>query len=454
MRPGLSGAGVLASLVLVGAPALVLAAGPAPAADAAAEALNAHPYSLRLPTTQPLSVMAQLGERLFHDQRLSGSGRLSCASCHDPERAYGPPGATAVVLGGAAGRASGYRAVPSLRYLYRQPPFTIGPDTTADSDNAPVLAQQAQRSLAVPRALKSALDTQAAAANLVPQGGLFWDGRVNTLQQQADGPLFNPIEMGANPQAVLRLLQRAYGDDLKALFGPTLFRSPRLALDEAMFAIARYQIESADFHPFTSKFDAWLAGRARFTPVELRGYEAFNDPLRGNCAACHLDQPARDGLPPLFTDFQYEALGVPRNAAIPANRDPKYFDLGLCGPFRTDLASQRRYCGMFLTPTLRNVATRRVFFHNGVFHSLRVVLDWYVNRDLTPARFYPRDAAGHVIAYDDLPGADRANVDTLDAPFNRRPGDAPALSSTEIDDVIAFLGTLTDGYPGFPRRSR
>jgi cytochrome c peroxidase len=260
--------------------------------------------------------------------------------------------------------------------------------------------------------------------------------------------------MGANPQAVLMLLQSAYGDDLKALFGATLFRSPRLALDEAMFAIARYQIESADFHPFTSKFDAWLAGRARFTPAELRGYEAFNDPARGNCAACHLDQPTRDGLPPLFTDFQYEALGVPRNAAIPANRDPKYFDLGLCGPFRSDLASQRRYCGMFLTPTLRNVATRRVFFHNGAFHSLRTVLDWYVNRDLTPGRFYPRDAVGHVIAYDDLPPADRANVDTVDAPFNRHPGDVPALSSAEIEDVIAFLGTLTDGYSAPPRRSR
>ncbi|HEX4049655.1 MAG TPA: cytochrome c peroxidase [Steroidobacteraceae bacterium] len=451
--------------MFVGTPALPATAGPAPAPAAASAAaatpaaavptaLNPHPYSLRLPAAQPLSVMAQLGERLFHDRHLSGSGRFSCASCHDPARAYGPPGAAAVVLGGAAGRASGYRAVPSLRYLYRQPAFTIGPDTTADNDSAPALAQQAQRSLGAPRALKSALDTQAAAANLVPQGGLFWDGRANTLQQQADGPLFNPIEMGASPQAVLQRLQSVYGDDLRALFGPTLFRSPRLALDEAMFAIARYQIESPDFHPFTSKFDAWLAGRARFTPAELRGYQAFNDPARGNCAACHLDQPTSDGLPPLFTDYQYEALGVPRNAAIPANHDAKFFDLGLCGPFRTDMVSERRYCGMFLTPTLRNVATRRVFFHNGVFHSLRTVLDWYVNRDLQPERFYAHDTAGRVILYDDLPPADRANVDTTDAPFDRHRGDPPALSAAEIDDMIAFLGTLTDGYTASPRRSR
>lgn len=447
MRPVLWGAGALAGLALAGASAPSVAAGPAPAA-----AMNPQPYHLQLPSVQPLSVVAQLGERLFHDRHLSGSGELSCASCHDPAHAFGPPGDSPVMHGGVAGHAPGYRAVPSLEYLYRQPPFTIGPDSAGDNDTAPALAQQAQHALGAPRALKSAQDPQAAATNLVPQGGLFWDGRVNTLQQQADGPLFNPVEMGAQPKAVLARLQSAYGDELRALFGPTLFQSPRLALDEAMFAIARYQIESPRFHPFTSKYDAWLAGRARLTAAELRGYEAFNDPARGNCAACHLDQPSRDGLPPLLTDFQYEALGVPRNPAIPANRDPRYYDLGLCGPWRHDLADQRRYCGMFLTPTLRNVATRHVFFHNGEFHSLHAVLDWYVNRDLHPERFYPRDAAGRPIRFDDLPPADRANVDSVDAPFDRHPGDAPALTEAGIDDIIAFLGTLTDGYTPTPSR--
>ena len=96
-------------------------------------------------------------------------------------------------------------------------------------------------------------------------------------------------------------------------------------MSEAMFAIARYQIEDPSFHPFTSKYDAWLQGKARFTPAEARGYLAFNDPTKGNCAACHLDKPTQDGLPPLFTDFQYEALGVPRNAAIPANQRSRLF---------------------------------------------------------------------------------------------------------------------------------
>jgi cytochrome c peroxidase len=397
--------------------------------------------------------MARLGDRLFHDPRLSGSERMSCASCHDPGRAYGPSGRDPVVRGGADGRTPGFRAVPSLRYLYRQPPFTIGPDIENGTESLASLPQQAQQASDRTRSVKTALAPQASAGNLVPQGGLFWDGRVNTLQQEVNGPLFNPAEMAAGtPAAVLARLKRHYGRDFEVLFGPHLFDNPHLALDEVMFAIGRYQIESSDFHPFTSKYDAWLEGRARLAPAEWRGYQAFNDPKRGNCAACHLDQPTRDGRPPLFTDFQYEALGVPRNPAIPANRDPRYYDLGLCGPYRDDLRAQIRYCGMFLTPTLRNVATRRVFFHNGVFHSLRQVLDWYVNRDLEPARFYPRDSSGQAVKYDDLPADYRGNVDTADAPFDRHPGDAPALSAADIDDVIAFLGTLTDGYD--PRRGR
>jgi cytochrome c peroxidase len=417
------------------------------AAGALAQTVNPHPYSPHLPPAQPLSAMARLGDRLFHDARLSGSGHMSCASCHDPARAHGPSGTASIVRGGADGRTPGFRAVPSLRYLYRQPPFTIGPDIENGTESLVSLPQQAQQASDRARSVKTALAPQASATDLVPQGGLFWDGRVNTLQQEVNGPLFNPAEMAAGtPATVLAKLRRYYARDFEVLFGPHLFDNPHLALDELMFAIGRYQIESTDFHPFTSKYDAWLEGRARFTAAEWRGYQAFNDPKRGNCAACHLDQPTRDGRPPLFTDFQYEALGVPRNPAIPANRDPRYYDLGLCGPYRDDLRAQSRYCGMFLTPTLRNVATRRVFFHNGVFHSLRQVLDWYVNRDLEPARFYPRDSSGQVVKYDDLPADDRGNVDTADAPFDRHPGERAALSAADIADVLAFLRALTDGY--------
>jgi cytochrome c peroxidase len=98
--------------------------------------------------------------------------------------------------------------------------------------------------------------------------------------------------------------------------------------------------------------------------------------------ACHLDQPTPDHRPPQFTDTQYEALGVPRNPDVPANQDPHYCDLGICGPYRTDLQTQAQYCGMFLTPTLCNAATRMVFCHNGVDHNLRDVVEFYNLRDV------------------------------------------------------------------------
>ena len=360
--------------------------------------------------------MAQLGRRIFYDRALSSSGRLSCADCHSPAHAYGPPGDLAVMAGGPALTRHGLRAVPSLMYLERQPPFSIGPDDPEAEGAAPA----------------------GSGTNLVPQGGLFWDGRADTLQGQALGPLLNPLEMdGGSVATVARKLRRAaYAPLLVQLFGGSVFARPDAAVAEALSAVARFEFEDPSFHPYTSKYDFWLEGKARLSAAEERGRRLFDDPHGANCAACHLDRPSADWLPPLFTDHQYEALGVPRNPAIPANHDPRYFDLGLCGPQRTDLRDQTRYCGMFATPTLRNVATRSVFFHNGVYHTLADALDFYVRRDRDPA----------LRRFDDLPAADRANVDTVDAPFCRLPGAAPVLTPAQERDVLAFLGTLTDGY--------
>jgi cytochrome c peroxidase len=134
---------------------------------------------------------------------------------------------------------------------------------------------------------------------------------------------------------------------------------------------------------------------------------------------------------------------VPRNPAIRANTDTQFFDLGLCGPRRTDLREERQYCGYFKTPTLRNVALRRFFFHNGGFTSLRDVMHFYVERDTDPQRWYPT-VAGKVQKFDDIPVRYRENVNMSDAPLNRSPGDHPALNDAEIGKVIAFLETLSD----------
>ncbi len=101
---------------------------------------------------------------------------------------------------------------------------------------------------------------------------------------------------------------------------------------------------------------------------------------------------------------------------------------------------------MFLTPTLRNAATRHVFFHNGVFSSLKQVLDFYDFRDTEPEKIYPRGGDGTVLKFNDLPARYVANIDVADPPFDRKPGDRLAMTEREEADIIAFIDTLVDGY--------
>jgi cytochrome c peroxidase len=443
----LSAAGAIFFVVALCAPLLCAAPLPDPPVSAdAAPGENPHPVRLVRPPVAPLSAMAELGRLLFFDTSLSSSGQLSCATCHSPSRAYGPPGDLPAMNGGPRLSRQGVRAVPSLMYLERQPSFSIGPDNE-ENENVSI-AQLVALSRDAVRVQKSAPLANQSAGNMVPQGGLFWDGRADTLQDQALSPLLDPREMdGGSVEAVAAKLRHApYAWRLVQLFGSSVFDDPRFAVAEALFAVARYQIEDPSFHPYTSKFDYWLEGKARFTPSELRGYILFNDPAKANCAGCHVDQPRGDGLPPLFTDHQFEALGAPRNAALTVNGDPDYFDLGICGPYRTDMSADTQYCGLFLTPTLRNAATRGVFFHNGVFHTLQQVIDFYAFRDTDPQKIYPRGADSAVRKFDDLPPRYWGNVDVTDPPFDRKSGDPPAMTPQDEADIIAFLGTLTDGY--------
>ena len=165
--------------------------------------------------------------------------------------------------------------------------------------------------------------------------------------------------------------------------------------------------------------------------------------------ACHPSALGENGELPLFTDFTYDNLGVPRNPHIAANADPAHYDLGLCDAPMTALREREdraKLCGAFKVPTLRNVALRKVFFHNGVFTDLRDVLRFYVQRDTHPERWYPRKADGSLDIYNDLPSDLRGNINTSEPPYDRQPGMEPALNEAEIDDLLAFLQTLNDGY--------
>lgn len=364
------------------------------------------------------AAMAAVGRALFFDPALSASGKLACATCHSPTHAFGPAGELPVQRGGANNARPGMRAVPSLTYTQNIPPFT---EHFFDSEGDDSIDQG-------------------------PAGGRTWDGRAQSAHDQARVPLLSSFEMAnASPEAVAARVQRApYAAEFRATFGEHVFDDTALAVKGVLIALETYQQTPSEFYPYSSKYDAYLRGQASLTTQENRGLAAFNDPARGNCARCH-PSAVSAGAFPQFTDFGYAAIGAPRNAAIPANADSRYFDLGLCGPLRTDLADKPEYCGLFRTPSLRNTATRRVYFHNGVFHRLQDVVRFYAERDTDPQKWYPRAADGSVSKFDDLPAKYQRNVDQ-EPPLDRHAGGRPAMTERDIEDIVAFLNTLTDGY--------
>ncbi|MFZ0847084.1 MAG: cytochrome c peroxidase, partial [Pseudolabrys sp.] len=280
-----------------------------------------------------------------------------------------------------------------------------------------------------------------------PTGGLTWDGRVDRGRDQARIPLLSPFEMANDNAAAVaaKVRQTGYAGEFTRIFGEDVLKRDDKTFAAVVEALEVFEQSERDFYPYSSKYDAYLAGRAQLTAQEARGLRLFNDPAKGNCASCHRSARGDDGTPPQFTDYGLIAIGVPRNRDIPSNADPAYFDLGACGPLRTDLAGRPEYCGLFRTPSLRNVALRLTFYHNGIDHSLRKAVAFYVERDTAPEKWYPRAADGSVDKFDDLPARYRDNVNT-EPPFGGKPGDAPALSTDEIDDIVAFLHALTDGY--------
>lgn len=365
----------------------------------------------KAPAKPTLSAPASLGQLLFHDPSLSASGQLSCAGCHDPLHAHGPANDLPTQMGGPRMDQMGQRSTPSLRYLSFTPAF--------------------------------ALDAQGK-----PSGGFFWDGRANSLQAQAIGPLLHPKEManGSAAELVQRLSKGPYARRFEAVFGAQVWQQPQAALEAVALALAQYQIEDPQFHPFDSLFDAHLRGQASLSPAQARGWALFKDPQKGNCAACHNADTAPDGRHPLFTDHSYDNLGVPRNPQLTHNRDPSVFDLGLCQRPDGSLRQRTDLCGAFKVPTLRNVAIKKVFFHNGQIKSLSEALHFYVERDTHPQRWYPTRPQGPVAVFNDLPARWHRHVNQNEVPYDRALGAAPALNDAEIQDLAAFLHTLTDGY--------
>lgn len=381
------------------------------AVTASADAARPPRPPVPTPTPAPVPTLAEVGNRLFDDTRLSASGKLACASCHVQAQGHADAAGSFLPLGGLDGTHQGLRSSPSVRYLDQAGAFRF--------------------------------DAQGR-----PHGGLFWDGRADNRTAQARGPLFNADEMANADVTALATRLRAlpYAADLRAAASLPAAATDDQLVDAAVAALARYQADDAKFHAFTSKFDAVQDGRATFTAQEQRGLAAFNDPQRGNCASCHDSRPAPGLGRALFTNFSYHALGVPRNKSQ-ATANPAFFDLGLCGPQRSDLAGRQDLCGLFRTPSLRNVALTAPYFHNASFATLEDVVAFYATRDIDAARWYPV-VNGQVQRYNDLPAALRTNVHQ-GAPF-RRAGQAPAITPQDAADIVAFLRTLSDGFTAAP----
>ncbi len=368
-----------------------------------------------------LTPRERLGLRLFFDSSLSEPAGVACASCHDPRRAF--TGNNSTLIGVALGSRSdqfGTRDAPTLMYLATAPRFG-----SIEKDGKRVLA-----------------------------GGHFWDGRADTLEEQASQPFFNPVEMNnaSVPALIAKIEKAAYAAAFRQAWGETIFNNPEAALDAVAASIAAFE-RTRVFQPFTSKFDYVMRGQAKFTQQEQRGLTLFTLPQKGNCAHCHsVDAASGNPQKSLFTDFSFRALGLPRSSRIPKNSDAAFVDLGLCErvpvsgarlpvttakPPVTDPAT----CGFFKTPTLRNITLTAPYMHNGFFDNLRDAVAFYATRDTQPARWFPEGKK-----FDDLPAHYHANVDVDTQPYQRRPRQRPQLSIEEIDDIVEFLYTLTDGY--------
>jgi cytochrome c peroxidase len=337
-----------------------------------------------------------LGKAIFFDTNLSEPSGQSCASCHSPEAGFANPNHTNPTSEGAvAGLFSNINA-PTIAYSQYSPDFYY--DGTGYT------------------------------------GGQFLDGRAATLEIQAGGPPLNPVEMH-NPNKesyITKVSLASYADEFKHIYGNDIFSDTNKTFVAIGDAVAYYE-RTSQLSKFTSKFDAFLKGDANLTAQEKLGLDLFAG--KASCIACHpLKNEDLTTVPPLFTDYGYENIGVPKNPNNkfytmsskynPAGSD--YIDIGLARNPKViadGRAAESR--GKFKVPTLRNVELTGPYMHNGVFTTLKQVVSFYNTRDTDPTRWGAPEVPENV---------NKDFVGNL------------KLTATEEDALVAFLMTLTDGY--------
>jgi cytochrome c peroxidase len=335
-----------------------------------------------------------LGKQLFFDPNLSQPSGQACKDCHEPAAGWADPNKSSPTSAGNIPGLFGNRNSPSVAYA------SFSPDFHYDA---------ARRSYV---------------------GGQFWDGRAKNVADQAKGPILNPLEMSeANMQSVIDAVKAgAYADLFKKVWGANVFEETETAYGDLAASIAEYE-KTSEVNSFSSKYDDVLRGAATLTDREKRGLDLFNGKAR--CSKCHTSAADPASGKVLFTDFSYDNAGVPKNPQNkfytlgakynPAGKD--FVDLGLGGQLK-----KRSENGKFKVPSLRNVALTAPYMHNGYFTVLKDVVRFYNTRDVASAGWPAPEVA------ENMNKQDMGNL---------------KLTDSEIEDIVAFLNTLTDTK--FPR---
>lgn len=402
-----------------------------------------------------LTAKQQLGSAIFFDRSLSLNANQGCVDCHSPATGWTGDKSDINAHGAA------YQGSISSRLGNRKPP------SAAYATNSPILHYDKQEELFI--------------------GGNFWDGRAtgeklgNPAADQAQGPFVNPVEHALPESAcvVYSVCVANYSvkldsvwpgacdihwpSDVKAACKTedatvALSASDRAKVDQAYdyigLAIAAFE-DSPMVNAFTSKYDYYLAGLVELSKEELHGMELFRN--KGKCAACHPMEPGEKGEAPLFTDYTFDNLGIPRNPenpwySMPQNFNPdgaKWVDQGL-GDVLANRAEYRQYAqdnyGKQKVPTVRNVDKRpssdfvKTYMHNGYFKTLKGVVNFYNTRDTKPACKNPMTSEAEALAQGCWPAAEiTVNVNKEEL------GDLQ-LSAAEEEAIVTFMKTLSDGY--------
>ena len=376
---------------------------------------------------QPLTDNERLGKQIFFDKTLSANANQSCASCHGQNVGWTGPLSTlnehgAVYEGSIPGR-FGNRKPPSSGYA------TL----------SPIFHYWERKDLFV--------------------GGNFWDGRAtgeklgNPAADQAQGPFLNPLEQALSEPAdvIEKICSGSYAELFIQVWGDSACDTTNVdaAYDNVALSIAAYE-GSSEVNAFSSKYDAYLAKKVKLSKQERKGLNLFKG--KAKCSRCHTSS----GKMPLFTDFTFDNLGVPRNLENPFYTQTDFnpdgldwVDLGL-GAFletRPEYAdkAQQNY-GKQKVPTLRNVDKRpssgfvKAFGHNGYFKSLKGIVHFYNTRDVKPQCADPFTTEADALDQGCWPAPEvPENVNSAEL------GDL-GLTDAEEDAIVAFMETLSDGY--------